>query len=396
VKKIRLSILGATGSIGRSAASVAQAFPDLFEVVALAAGTNVGLLSDLVSRFRPGFVSVKTDAERALLIKSLKGLGLGKLPEVGVGEEGLRTAATLPEADQVLSAVSGALGLLPTFAALAAGKKVALANKESLVIGGGLLGPNDRELISPVDSEHSAVFQALGGSLDASRIRRLVLTASGGPFRGYDAERLKTVTYEEALSHPNWSMGPKITIDSATLLNKGFEVIEAHHLFRLPYDSISVVVHPQSVIHSLVEYPDGSMIAQLGPTDMRLAIAYALTNPTRLPLLDNKGLAGYAPFPFDKSLSFEEPDRKVFRALALAEAAGRRGGSAPAILNAAGEVAVSAFLAKRIPFHAITDVLEDCLGKIPVVPIKSLEDALAADKDARGYAEARIPKYQNR
>jgi 1-deoxy-D-xylulose-5-phosphate reductoisomerase len=273
-------------------------------------------------------------------------------------------------------------------------KKVALANKESLVMAGDLLKAPDRKLISPVDSEHSAIFQALHGSLDAGELCRLILTASGGPFRGYTLAKLKTVTREEALGHPSWSMGPKITIDSATMLNKGFEVIEAHHLFQVPYEKISVKVHPQSIVHSLIEYPDGSMLAQLGPTDMRLAIAYALTHPLRLPLLESPLVEDYKALELSGNLSFEEPDRKVFRALALAEEAGARGGTHPAVLNAAGEVAVSAFLSNRIPFYKITETLEECLNHIPFHPLNTIDDALLADKETRIYAEKLMGEYR--
>ena len=259
-------------------------------------------------------------------------------------------------------------------------------------MAGELLSPRHRELIRPVDSEHSAVFQALGGTLDASGIRRIILTASGGPFRGCGPERLRTVTPAEALAHPSWSMGPRITVDSAPLLNKGFEVIEAVRLFSVPFESVKVVIHPQSIIHSLIEHPDGSLIAQMGTPDMRLAVAYALAFPERLPLLDG-GLPGYRAFSFDRDLTFEEPDRGVFRCLALAEEAGRSGGTAPSVLNAAGEVAAEAFLKGRLPFTGIAEVIEDCLGGVAREPLGSLDDALLADSRARECASELVRKY---
>jgi 1-deoxy-D-xylulose-5-phosphate reductoisomerase len=393
MRRIGLSILGATGSIGGSAASLVGAFPGLFEVRALAAGRNVAALAGLVGRFAPDYVSVLSEAERGALLAALRGAGARRVPELGIGEEGLRLAATHPGADTVLSAISGAAGLIPTFAALSAGKRVALANKESLVMAGGLLGPAERALLTPVDSEHSAIFQALGGTLDGSKARRLVLTASGGPFRGCGPERLGAVTPQEALRHPNWSMGRRISIDSATLFNKGLEVIEARHLFGVPFERISVLVHPQSVIHSLVEFPDGSLIAQMGVSDMRVPIAYALGFPERLPLLGNPALGDLPPFAFDRDLTFEEPDVALFPALPLAIGAGREGGTAPSVLNAADEVAVGAFLDGGIPFPAIPRIIEDCLQGIPSRPLTCVGDALEADREARGYARSLLGKY---
>jgi 1-deoxy-D-xylulose-5-phosphate reductoisomerase len=386
--KTRLSILGATGSVGGSALSVAGAFPERFEVVALAAGKNIRLLFELIRRFQPACVSVFGEGERAALSRLIKESPPPRAPEIGVGGEGLRLAATLPEADIVVSAVSGSAGLAPTFAALRAGKRTALANKESLVAAGGLLTDSERRLIAPVDSEHSAIFQALGGSLDASKVRRLILTASGGPFLGWSAEMVRQAGKAAALRHPNWSMGKKITVDSATLLNKGFEVIEARHLFQVPYGQISVKIHPESVIHSLVEHRDGSLIAQMGAPDMRVAAAYALTHPERLPLLENSEVKGFHPFSFGRSLTFREPDRAVFPCLALAEGAGREGGDRPAVLAAAGEAAVGAFLADRLPFWAISEVIAECLDRVPPRGLKSLEDALEADRAGREFAES--------
>jgi 1-deoxy-D-xylulose-5-phosphate reductoisomerase len=266
---------------------------------------------------------------------------------------------------------------------------VALANKESLVMAGDFIMPAMARLIVPVDSEHSAVFQALGGTLDASGARLIILTASGGPFLEKSKDDLAQVTPEEALAHPSWNMGPKITVDSATLLNKGLEVIEARHLFQVPWERIKVLVHPQSVIHSMVEYEDGQILAQLGPADMRAALAYALGFPARWPLLGGGGgepLPGYSPLAFDRDLSFAEPDRRRFPCLRLAEEAGRSGGGAPAVLNAAGEMAVEAFLRCEIGFTAIPRIISDCLQTLGATKLYRIEDALEEDLKARALA----------
>jgi 1-deoxy-D-xylulose-5-phosphate reductoisomerase len=393
--KIRLSILGATGSVGGSAVSLVEAYPEVFSVAALAAGKNHRLLYSLIRRFRPRLAAVFSEREREALFKLFKEEGCKSPPQVETGDYGLELCALHPEADVVLSAVSGARGLVPAFAALRAGKKVALANKESLVMAGDLLGDRERALISPVDSEHSAIFQALGGTLETGPLRRILLTASGGPFRGYSPMRLKSVTLEEALSHPSWNMGRRITVDSATMLNKGFEVMEAHHLFKVPYERIQVLVHPESLVHSMLEYPDGSILAQLGPPDMRIAAAYALTAPKRLPLLEDLSGQGLRPLDFQRPLTFEEPDRLTFPALALAEEAGKKGGTLPAILNAADEEAVEAFLQGKIHFTLITRVLEESLSRLGGSPLNSLEDALEADKSAREYALSLMRKFES-
>jgi 1-deoxy-D-xylulose-5-phosphate reductoisomerase len=390
IKKIRLSLLGATGSIGKSAISLIDAFPEHFEVKALSCAKNYIGLYPLIKRFKPELVSVQSSAEKDALAKLLK--KDGQQVEIMTGENSLADLATMNDTDVTLIAVSGAVGLIPTLAALKAQKKVALANKESLVIGGELLKKRDLDLIIPVDSEHSAIFQALGGTRKSKKLERLILTASGGPFRGYSYQQIMKVTLEDALKHPNWKMGPKITVDSATLLNKGFEIIEAHHLFNMPISKISVVIHPQSIIHSLIEYQDGSMIAQLGPTDMRQAIAYALTHPLRLPLLENPKLENFKPFTFNKDLTFEEPDRHVFRALLLAEEVGQVGGTLPAVLNAAGEVAVWAFLRKQIPFYKITDIMDECLEHHFYNRLQTIEDVLEADRNTRRFATKLLTK----
>ncbi|MDR2611393.1 MAG: 1-deoxy-D-xylulose-5-phosphate reductoisomerase [Deltaproteobacteria bacterium] len=386
---IDLAVLGITGSIGASAVSLARAYPERVRVTAMAAGRNVERLGGLVEEFRPELVSVRGESERGRLLELLRAGGKGHCPEIFIGPEGMDTVATAGSPDTVvLSAVSGAAGLRPTWAALKAGRRVALANKESLVLGGDFIMPAMKRLIVPVDSEHSAVFQALGGTLDARGVRRIILTASGGPFLGRAREDLERVTPGEALAHPSWSMGPKITVDSATLLNKGLEVIEARHLFQMPWDAIKVLVHPQSVVHSMVEHEDGQIVAQLGPADMRAPLSYALGFPGRWPLLGGGGAAlpGYRPLAFDRDLTFAEPDRRTFPCLRLAEEAGRSGGGAPAVLNAAGEVAVEAFLRGEIGFMAIPRIVSDCLQSLGAARLYRIEDALGEDLKARALA----------
>ncbi|MDR1110258.1 MAG: 1-deoxy-D-xylulose-5-phosphate reductoisomerase [Deltaproteobacteria bacterium] len=389
-RTLEIAVLGSTGSIGRAVLSLAAAFPDRLRVVALSAHRNVALLAGQIRRFGPAVVSVGSQALRGELL-GLMGSPAGR-PEVLVGPEGLADLAAQSGAGTVVSAVVGAAGLVPTWAALSRGLRVALANKESLVLAGDLLMALAGDRLSPVDSEHSAIFQALGGRLRDPGLRRLVLTASGGPFRGRSLEELSRVTAAQALAHPTWRMGPKISCDSATMMNKGLEVIEAHHLFGLGYDQIEVLVHPGSHVHSLAGFSDGSVLAQMGPADMRLAIAYALSHPGRWPLADLAGkdpdFEVFADGSIPPSLIFEAPDRKAFRALALAEAAGRAGGTAPAILNGANEVAVAAFLGGRLSFTGIAGLVEATLAAIPAGSLGSLADALAADAEARRVAEA--------
>jgi 1-deoxy-D-xylulose-5-phosphate reductoisomerase len=385
---INLAVLGATGSIGRQALSLAAAFPNYINIVSLAAASSIEPLAEAVLRFRPRTVSVlgPPEADGLARILSDRGLRREEFPEIFSGPAGPETAAVQSGAGTVLSAMVGSAGLRPTWAALKAGLKVALANKESLVLAGELIRPMISQ-IAPVDSEHSAIYQALGGSLSAPGLRRLILTASGGPFLGWSREQLASVTREMALNHPKWSMGPKISCDSATLMNKGLEVIEAHHLFGIGYDQIEVLVHPQSTVHSLAEFADGSQLAQLGPADMRLALAYSLSGRDRWPLLGNPGEAsplGLKPLDLTAGpLTFAQPDRQVFRGLALAEEAGRAGGTAPAVLSGANEEAVQAFLAGRLPFSRIISAVEACLQKIPRQEADSLETVLGADREAR-------------
>jgi 1-deoxy-D-xylulose-5-phosphate reductoisomerase len=384
----KLAILGSTGSVGEQTLAVAESFPDRFRATALAAGRNVEKLAEQVRRFRPALVSVGDAAGADALRARLS--GEASLPRIVHGDAGLLEVAT-HDADLVVAALVGAVGLEPTLAAIRAGRDVALANKEVLVMAGA---PVLREVkargvrLLPVDSEHSAIFQALAGQRHED-VYRLILTASGGPFRTWSAERIEQATLADALKHPNWSMGPKITIDSATLMNKGLEVIEARWLFDLPPERIDIVVHPQSIVHSLVEFVDGSVLAQLGLPDMRVPIAVALAHPERLPLdLPRLDLAKV------ERLDFEAPDRVRFPAVELPFAALRGGEAAPAVLNAANEVAVAAFLDGRIPFPEIVatnaSVLESHLAEAGGHAVRDLADVRAADAWARAEARARL------
>jgi len=380
----RLAILGSTGSIGQSTLAVAAEHPGEFGVVSLAAGKNTALLAEQIKQFKPQLVSVQDEAAAARL-KELVGANSG--PEILSGRSGALAVATAPGVQTVVSAMVGAVGLEPTLAAIRAGLPVALANKETLVAAGPLVMALAKERgapLLPVDSEHSAIFQALQGQRRAD-VRRLWLTASGGPFRSWELERLQQVTPAQALKHPNWSMGAKITIDSATMMNKALEVIEASVLFGLPVDQVGVYIHPQSIIHSLVEFVDGSVIAQMGVPDMRLPIAYALAYPRRLPLssppLDLCQIA---------SLTFETPDTTRFPGLALGYAAAKTGGTMPAVLNAANEVAVAAFLENRIKFLDIPRLVEKTMAAHQPQALTDLDQVLAVNRWARDYAERLI------
>jgi 1-deoxy-D-xylulose-5-phosphate reductoisomerase len=375
-----ITLLGSTGSIGGNVLDVVRQFPDRYKVVAMAAGSNVQRLATQVDEFSPDLVAV-CDAARA---KELKALLPPKSPtRIVIGEEGNIQVATHPLARLTVSAMVGAVGLRPTLAAIDAGKDIGLANKETLVMAGKIVmqAVRDRGVhLLPIDSEHSAILQAL----DAGRredLDKIILTASGGPFFGRTRDQLSAVTCAEALQHPNWSMGKKITIDSATLMNKGLEVIEARWLFDIPESAIEVVVHPQSIVHSLVRYRDGSVLAQLGIPDMRIPIAYALSYPERLPLdLPPLNLADYA------KLQFFPPDATSFPALLLAFSALARGGVSPAVLNAANEVAVDAFLAGRIGFLQITETVAQTMDMVSEGSDDSLTDILRADENARQVA----------
>jgi len=380
----RLAILGSTGSIGRNALALVAEHPEEFQVVGLAAGKNVGLLAEQIKAVRPAKVSVQDEA----VARELKDSLAGEPPlEILVGSEGAVTVAAATGADLVVSAMVGAVGLQPTLAAVEAGKAVALANKESLVAAGPLVmaavAANGATLI-PVDSEHSAIFQALEGQR-RDGVRRLWLTASGGPFRTWPQEKLNAATPAQALKHPNWDMGAKITIDSATMMNKALEVIEASVIFGLPVSQIEVFVHPQSIIHSLVEFVDGSVLAQLGWPDMRLPIAYALTYPRRLPLNSE-------PLDLGKvaQLTFERPDFGRFPSLRLGYEAAETGGTMPAVLNAANEVAVAAFLAGRLPFPGIPRVVQETMARHTAAPLENLTQVLAVNHWARECAQTLI------
>ncbi|HVR72107.1 MAG TPA: 1-deoxy-D-xylulose-5-phosphate reductoisomerase [Vicinamibacteria bacterium] len=371
-----LSILGSTGSVGTNVLRVVDAFPGRFAVVGLSAGGNVERLAEQVARHRPRIVSVAT-REASDALGRLVDLGGVR---VGVGREGAVEVATHAEARLVVASAVGAVGLVPTYRALEAGKDVALANKETLVMAGELMVARARAQgarLVPIDSEHCALHQCLDGRPPAE-VRRLVLTASGGPFRTRPRDTFGTVTREEALHHPTWSMGPKITIDSATLMNKGLEVIEARWLFGVSAERVGVLIHPQSVVHSMVEFVDGTVLAQLGVTDMRLPIQYALSYPERweaaIPGLDLTRAF---------RLDFDVPDLERFPCLPLAYRALEKGGSMPAVLNAANEEAVAAFLAGRIPFTAIPESIEEVMDGHPGSEVRDLEDVLEADAWAR-------------
>ena len=383
----RLAVLGSTGSIGVSTLEIVAGHADRFKVVALTAGRNLPLLEEQVARFRPEVVAVP-DLENARHLRERIG-SCG--PRVLYGTEGLIACAAETPADMVVSAIVGAAGLEPTLAAIQAGRDVALANKETLVIAGELVmaavAASGCQLF-PVDSEHSAIFQSLAGH-SKTDVRRLILTASGGPFRNWSLDDLAEVTPQDALAHPNWTMGRKITIDSATMMNKGLEVIEAHWLFNLPVDRIAVHIHPESIVHSMVEYVDGAIIAQLGIPDMKTPIAYALSYPERLaldlPALDLCRLG---------QLHFAAPDSQCFPCLGLAYDAIRRGGTTPAVLNAANELAVAAFLQEEVGFLDIPRIIAAVVEKHVSTAATSLDQVLAADRWARLMARDVIQEIQ--
>jgi len=385
----RIAILGSTGSIGRQTLSVVESLPGQFEPVALAAGGNVPELAGQIIRHQPQLVSV-ADARRAdELAERLRAEGLAQLPDIQHGASGLTGVATHPAAEMVVSAAVGVVGLEATYAAICAGKQIALSNKEVLVAAGEVVMAAVQKhnvALLPVDSEHNAIHQCLRAG-QRSEVRRLVLTASGGPFRKAPLAQLASVTPEQALAHPNWRMGPRITIDSATLMNKGFEVIEAHWLFEMKPEQIEVVIHPQSTIHSMVEYVDGSILAQLGPTDMRMPIQYALTFPRRAASndcrLDWKTL---------RRLDFAKVSPRRFPCLRLAREALRKGGNYPCALNAADEVAVAAFLERRLPFLGIAEVIARVLARMPRGRLSSIPDVLAADAEARRLAREEVDR----
>ena len=384
-----VSILGSTGSIGRSTLSVVESLGDRFSVRALAAGRDLDGVSQQIARHNPDLVSVAGEGDVRLLREKLRELGVRREPEIDWGERGLVSVACCDGVDVVVSATVGAVGFLPTYRALQLGRRVCLANKETLVMAGELMTAAARQSkaeLLPVDSEHNALHQCLRGER-IEEVRRLILTASGGPFREATPEMMERATVEQALAHPTWQMGSKITIDSATLMNKGLEVIEAGWLFGFAPDKISVAVHPQSIVHSMIEMIDGSIISQLGVTDMRLMIQYALTYPDRLP-------ADLPPLSLDKMarLEFFEPDLERFPCLKLAYDAMREGGTMPAAMSAANEVAVAAFLERRIGFMAIPAIIAETMAAHETSPASSLEAVLEADRWSREFAESAIVK----
>ncbi|NLV39920.1 MAG: 1-deoxy-D-xylulose-5-phosphate reductoisomerase [Candidatus Hydrogenedentes bacterium] len=381
-----ITVLGSTGSIGRNALDVVRNSPGAYVVDALAANANVDLLAAQIREFAPRAVAVHDRGAAAKLREMMPGL------DVLEGQRGLAEAAARP-VDTVLCAVVGAAGLPPLLAAIDAGNRIALANKEPLVMAGELVMARAARRgvdILPVDSEHSAIFQCLGGRRDASGVRCILLTASGGPFYGRTREELGGITPEQAARHPRWRMGAKISVDSATLMNKGLEIIEAMHLFGVPHDRIGVVIHPESVVHGLVEFSDGNILAQMGVTDMRAPIAYALAYPERAAApVERLDLAKLG------SLTFAAPDTAAFPCLDLARGAARQGGGAPAVLNGANEQAVAAFCAGRISFLAIGDVVACALDRESGCPGGALAEILDADRRARAAADEIITRLEN-
>ena len=390
----QITVLGSTGSIGVSTLDVVARHPDNFSIVALTANTQVDLLFGQCQQFKPGYAVMLDEDAAAQLRQRVQESGLSTV--VLSGMAALEQVSVLPEVATVMAAIVGAAGLRPTLAAARAGKKILLANKEILVMAGNVFMDAVRasgSVLLPIDSEHNAIFQALPRGYDGdpagNGVRRILLTASGGPFRNTPLGELHNVTPEQACAHPNWVMGRKISVDSATMMNKGLEVIEAHWLFGASADDIQVVVHPQSVIHSLVEYVDGSVLAQLGNPDMRTPIAFGLAYPDRID-------AGVAPLDLFKvaTLNFSAPDFERFPCLALAYQALRAAGTAPAVLNAANEVAVAAFLDQQIAFLSIPRVIEAVLNQLQVSTVSSLGDVLDADAEARSAADQFIRKLQ--
>ena len=378
----KIAILGSTGSIGTQTLDIVREQGDI-QVVAMAAGSNISLLEAQMREFKPSLVSVWDEKKASELRTNTKDLGI----KIVSGMEGLLEVSVIPESEILVTAIVGMLGIRPTIAAIKAGKKIALANKETLVTAGHIIIPLAKEYkvpILPVDSEHSAIFQSLQGAGD-NKISRILPTASGGPFRGRKADELKNIQVEDALKHPNWSMGRKITIDSSTLVNKGLEVMEAKWLFDVTLDQIQVVVHPQSVIHSAVEYQDGAVIAQLGTPDMRLPIQYALYYPER------RNLSGRRLDLFEiADLTFEKPDTDTFRGLALAYQAMEKGGNIPTVYNAANEKAVSLFLDRKISYPEITELIEACMENAEFIDHPDVDEILGTEAAAYEFIEKKM------
>ncbi|SDC12135.1 1-deoxy-D-xylulose 5-phosphate reductoisomerase [Melghirimyces thermohalophilus] len=380
----RLAILGSTGSVGTNTLEIVRQHPDRFEVVALAAGSNVDEMVSQVEEFHPSLISMSTK-EAAQEVKRRASHPVRAV----FGPEGMEEVAAHPDATYLVSALVGSQGLPPTLTGIRAGKTVGLANKETLVMGGSIVMGEAKAKgvdVLPIDSEHSAIFQSLNGE-KVSQVRRIILTASGGAFRDWTREKMNKATREEALNHPNWSMGAKVTVDSASMMNKGLEVIEARWLFDLPYDQIDVLVHEESIIHSMVEFVDGAVMAQLGTPDMKVPIQYALSYPGRLPLegkpLDLAQLG---------TLHFRQPDLEQFPCLGFSYQAGRQGGTATTVLNAANEVAVEKFLEGGLPFLMIEEIIGEVLSRHQTVPEPGLEDLFEADRWARRTARLQLEK----
>ena len=380
----KIAILGSTGSIGTQTLSIVAEHGDI-EVVAMSCGRNITLFEEQVRKFKPAMVSVEREEDAKTLKTNLAGSGVKT--KIRYGEQGLIDVATHPDSQVLVTAIVGMRGIRPTVAAIEAGKDIALANKETLVAAGHIIMPLAKEKgvsILPVDSEHSAIFQSLQGN-EGNDIARILLTASGGPFRGKKYEELEKVTLQDALKHPNWNMGAKVTIDSATMVNKGLEVIEASHLFHVPVNKIRVLVHPQSILHSAVEYEDGSVIGQMGLPDMRLPIQYALYYPNRPELsgdrldLDTIG-----------SLTFEEPDMETFFGLQLAFDAALAGGNMPCIFNAANERAVALFAKEQIPFLRISELIAEAMGEVGYIDAPSLDDIFATEQETYRFVDSAV------
>lgn len=373
-----ISVLGSTGSVGVNTLNVVRKHPGRFRIMGLSAGENISLLKSQILEFRPSAVSVATEKlaiELAAILPPLNNVSILS------GMEGCIRVATMPEVKLVVSAIVGSKGLLPTLKAIESGKEIALANKETIVMAGKLVmtaAKANKVRIIPVDSEHSAIFQCIRGNR-RREIRRIILTASGGPFLGMTREQMRHVTLEAALQHPRWKMGKKITVDSATMMNKGLEILEARWLFNVDFDLIDVHLHPQSIIHSMVEYQDGSVMAQMGNPDMKLPIAYALSYPMRMKSLDN----AFLDLPEIGKLEFFKADHDQYPALGMAYQAGRIGGTLPAVMNGANEKAVEAFLSRHISFHEIVELIEKVMSRHSVIPEPSLDEILAADRWAK-------------
>ena len=380
----KIAILGSTGSIGVNALRVIQANPEKYQVIALAAGKNIRLLLEQIKRFRPLAVAVMEETAANELKAQMTNSGR---PEIFFGTEGFIRLATMTEVDTIISAMAGAAGLLPTYSGIKAGRNIALANKETMVMAGSLVMAEARKhgvSILPIDSEHSAILQSLQGH-PREDLRRVILTASGGPFRDLSLEEMSKVTPAQALNHPNWNMGPKVSIDSSTMMNKGLEAIEAKWLFDLKMDQISILIHSQSIVHSMVEYKDGSIISQMGVPDMIIPISFALSFPhhlkTRVPPLELEKIG---------ILSFEKPDMKRFRCLDLALKAAEIGGSMPAVLNGANEIAVESFLKGNIGFLDIPDLIEKTMASHKSHPIDSIKTVMEVDRWARDMARSKL------